>query len=431
MEDFGGNYARELRKDGYPIFLFLNPETLEVYVPDSDHLKGKALLNWLAKVGTFEEFKSVWDSTYTSGLYSDGEQNPLHLVALYRRNDFLSRIPELADLANLKDENENTVAHYAAGIGNQEILEQLTDPKRSVNFANKDGDYPIHVAIENGHTDLVKWFVLELNLKNKMSSRNTSPMAAALNARRFEIVEFLEPLKPERLRIEKTSMDGLFLSLCYFGWPSMVEYMLRYYSGSLRISDEFDPVEPAIKSTNPEVLKLVLDRTKSLKSKDAKQSYLHMAAYEDVPQMVEPLLANGLDVNGVISNNVTALYVAVTNGNLDVTLELLKNGADPNIHPDGGVSPIWAATYLGNRDEIQALIEAGASCELKPDFANTMVEYATLYDVPEVVLIALEECLSPDYELYDEFPGVFVADYFESNGVRSVLEERGQLLESV
>jgi hypothetical protein len=58
-----------------------------------------------------------------------------------------------------------------------------------------------------------------------------------------------------------------------------------------------------------------------------------------------------------------------------------------------------------------------------------MVEYATLYDIPEVVQIALDECLAPNYELFDEFSGIFVADYFGSEGVKQLLEEHGQTLD--
>ena len=58
-----------------------------------------------------------------------------------------------------------------------------------------------------------------------------------------------------------------------------------------------------------------------------------------------------------------------------------------------------------------------------------MVEYATLYDISEVVQIALDQCLTPDYKLYEEFSGIYVADYFGSDGVRQLLEAHGQKLD--
>ncbi len=431
MDNVRGRLVRGIRKEGYPAIWLLNPETMAVYKPATDHLHGKTLLNWLAKAGTLEEFESTWKSEGDTKLFSDGEYNPLHFLALYNRKGFLNQIPELEELVDEKDEIGNTMGHYAAGIGNLAILKELQKPERTLNTANDNGLYPTHIAVETGHSHLSRWLISEMGQKNKMSSQNISPIAAALNARRYDIVEYLVPLKPNRLRAEKTSLNALFIVLCKFGWSSMVEYLLSYYPRTLKVTEDFDPVKNAILSGNPEVLKLILEKTKEFSSGDAEAGYLHLAAAENSPEMIELLLARGLEVDGTFSQNLTALHLAVTTGNLEATLKLLEKGANPEITPEGGVSAIWAATYLGNREEIQALIEAGASCELNPDFANTMVEYATLYDIPEVVLIAMEKCLTPDYELYEEFPGIFVADYFGSTGVKKILAEHGQSLKSI
>ena len=212
----------------------------------------------------------------------------------------------------------------------------------------------------------------------------------------------------------------------------MVRYYLQNYNPELvDDSGRFDAIESAIRSGNPEVLSLVLDEVRKVgfNKPETKMTYLHLAALHNEAEMIPLLFEKGIPVDAVTKNGVSPLYLAVTFGGLEATLKLIEHGADPDLAPADGVSAIWAATYLGNRDEIQALIESGASCELNPDFANTMVEYATLYDVAEVVQIALDQCLAPDYQLYEDFSGIFVADYFGSDGVRRLLEAHGQKLD--
>ena len=430
----GGQLVGESNKRGHPAVWLLDPVTLQVKVPQTDTQNSKARLNWLMKVGSDQEVIEAWNSSASSVEYRNGEVNPLHLMAVYGRENLLSSMYGLEKLSKLSDHAlfSYNPGHYAAGVGNLSFFKLLQKPKLPVSSPNKNGYYPVHRAIRLGHLDLVRWLVETFGLKNiRRNGKLDAPIGMALNSRRHEIFDFLLGLKPRRVTFEKTSLTSFFSGLCQFGRTSMVKYVLTYKPELLDDLRRFDAVASAIRSGNPEVLSLVLDEVRELgfNKPETKMTYLHLAALHNEAEMIPLLIAKGIPVDSVTKNGVSPLYLAVTLGGLEATLKLIEYGANPDLAPKNGVSAIWAATYLGNRDEIQALIESGASCELNPDFANTMVEYATLYDVAEVVQIALDQCLAPDYQLYEDFSGIYVADYFGSDGVRRLLEAHGQRLD--
>ncbi len=440
LQDFsigriGWRLARESNKRGHPAFWLLDPVTLQIQVPQKDTHNEKARLNWLMKAGSDQEVIEAWNSRSSSVKYTNEEVNPLHLMALYGRENLLSSMPSLEKLSKLRDHDETGYypGHYAAGVGNLSFLKLLQQPERAISLSDREGYFPVHLAVRGGHLELTQWLVETFALKNKRRmDRKDAPVLMALNSRRHEIFDFLVKLKPRRISIEKTSLSGFFSGLCLFGRTSMVKYYLQNYKPELvDDSRRFDAIASAIRSGNPEVLSLVLDEVRKLgyNKPDTKMTYLHFAALHNEAEMIPLLIEKGISVDAVTKNGVSPLYLAVTLGGLEATLKLIEHGANPDLAPADGVSAIWAATYLGNRDEIQALIESGASCELNPDFANTMVEYATLYDVAEVVQIALDQCLAPDYQLYEDFSGIYVADYFGSDGVKRLLEAHGQKLD--
>ena len=439
LQDFstvrlGRKVVGESNKRGYPAFWLLDPVTLQVKVPQRDTHNEKARLNWLMKAGSDQEVIEAWNSNSSSVKYTNDEVNPLHLMALYGRENLLSSMPGLEKLSKLRDHDgsRETPGHYAARVGNQSFLKLLEQPKPAVSSSNNDGYFPVHLAIQYGHLELTRWLVETFDLKNnRRMDRVDAPILMALNSRRHEIFDYLVKLKPRKVSIQRTSLSSFFSGLCLFGRTSMVRYCLQNYNPELVDNlGRFDAIASAIRSGNPEVLSLVLDEIRKLgfSKPETKLTYLHLAALHNEAEMIPLLIEKGIPVDAVTISGVSPLYLAVTSGGLEATLKLIEYGANPDLAPADGVSAIWAATYLGNRDEIQALIESGASCELNPDFANTMVEYATLYDVAEVVQIALDQCLAPDYQLYEDFSGIYVADYFGSDGVRQLLEAHGQKL---
>jgi ankyrin repeat protein len=85
------------------------------------------------------------------------------------------------------------------------------------------------------------------------------------------------------------------------------------------------------------------------------------AATKDKAKVLDFLLAQGADVNGLNAGGKTPLYAAAEAGHKRMVERLLKAGADVNKGTSGGVTPLHAAVTAGHRQVTQTLISAGAS----------------------------------------------------------------------
>ena len=215
LQDFttarvGRQLVGESNKRGRPAFWLLDPVTLQVQIPRQNTQNEKARLNWLMKAGSDQEVIEAWNSSSSSVKYTNDEVNPLHLMALYGRENLLSSMPGLEKLSNLRDHDRSreTPGHYAARVGNHSFLKLLQQPKPALSSSNKNGYFPVHLAIQYGHLELTRWLVETFDLKNKRrEDREDAPVLMALNSRRHEIFDFLVKLKPRRVSHRKNLFE--------------------------------------------------------------------------------------------------------------------------------------------------------------------------------------------------------------------------------
>ena len=345
LQDFstgtvGGHLVRESDKRGHPAFWLLDPVTLQVQVPQTDTHNLKARLNWLMKAGLDRDVIEAWMSSSSLVEYTSGEVNPLHLMAMYGRENLLPSMPGLEKLSKLSDiewfGDGNYPSHYAASVGNLTFFKYLQHPELASSLSNKEGYYPVHLAIRYGHLELTRWLVDTFNLQEKKrKDRGDMPVGMALNFRRHEIFDFLLGLNTRRLSFEKTSLTDLFSGLCLFGRTSMVKYLLAYEPEILDDSGRFDAIESALRSGNPEVLSLVLEKVRNLgfQKTDLETTYLHVAARYNEAEMIPLLIAKGISVDAVTINGVSPLYLAVTSGGLEATLKLIELRSESGLDP--------------------------------------------------------------------------------------------------
>jgi len=423
------------QKKGFPVFWFLDRDTQKLLPPQfhQDNIKGR--LNWLIKSNQPEAFRKEWAQHQRKIKYKKGEVTPLHLIALYQQNELLTALPELeTKFIKSEDDEENTPAHYAAFVGNFDFFNRLTKPEKAVNLSDKNGFTPLHQAIFYGHTETVDSLIQNWELQNQPISRTrTTPLILALGFNRPDLLNRINHYEPKSIKLEPSDFNKYLPKICMSGNLQAVEFLLSLSSDPIDKGNEKAFLTAAILSGNPDLLQHLLTYLDPIPENDPEThlTYLHLAAMLNEPAMIPVLIDSGISINATTSEGKTPLFQAITNNNFEATLTLLDLGADPDIFPPDSVSAIWAATFNGNIKGIDALLRAGATCNLEPDFASIMVEYATLYDIPQVIQIALDQCLPEDYQLHDEFPGIYVADYFGSKQVVQFLESKGQSLNAV
>ncbi|XP_052188755.1 ankyrin repeat domain-containing protein EMB506, chloroplastic [Diospyros lotus] len=89
----------------------------------------------------------------------------------------------------------------------------------------------------------------------------------------------------------------------------------------------------------------------------AKWSLLHSLALAGQIRYMDMLLANGLDINLVDKDGLSALHTAIIGKKEAMISHLLRKGARPNIRDRDGASPLHYAVQVGARQTVKLLIK--------------------------------------------------------------------------
>lgn len=136
-------------------------------------------------------------------------------------------------------------------------------------------------------------------------------------------------------------------------------------------------------------------------------------------------LANGVDINFRNENNLTALFIAIVNGQTDAAKYLLKKGAylttwlndsilpiytaaeygrdeivkaildqdreQVNVTQSHGLTPLHVASFMGRLQTVKILLEYGAEINAKTQEGATALYYAAQENQKEILQLLLEK----------------------------------------
>jgi ankyrin repeat protein len=109
------------------------------------------------------------------------------------------------------------------------------------------------------------------------------------------------------------------------------------------------------------------------------------AAADGRTDVIEAMLANGTDVNGINKSKVTALMRAVEDSTVDA---LLKAGADVNMKDDAGLTALTWAALFRRTSLLKKLIAAGADVNVQTRDGKTVLDLVTDPEVRAVLVRA-------------------------------------------
>lgn len=189
------------------------------------------------------------------------------------------------------------------------------------------GTSALYQAVRKGESELVA-LLLGAGANVKVTSRFAPPVLwSAASRRRFEIVKLLVDAGAN---VDRTCS--------------------RVLSNSL-----YD----AVKKGDLPLVRLLLDSKADIEKKSyGDMSALYLAVSNGNWNAVELLLKYGADVN-VTCRGRPALFQAVSKGNRNIVKSLLENGADVNAKSPRGFTPVEKAAYDGNHDLLRLLLGQG------------------------------------------------------------------------
>ncbi|ELV12158.1 Dynein heavy chain 12, axonemal [Tupaia chinensis] len=273
---------------------------------------------------------------------------------------------------NLRCANERTALHEAAKLGRQDMVKLMLasgahpDPRSSYGFT------PLALAAQGGHTE-----IMELLLQKGKHFYMFSTIPRGANAHG-----------------QASDSSSILLEAASGGNPDSVTLLLEYGAdANIPKNSGHLPIHVAADRGHLLALKMLVPVTDLAAIKKSGISPVHCAAASAHPQCLELLIQAGFDVNFMLDPRIrkhyddqrkSALYFAVSNGDLSSVKLLLSAGALPNQDP---VNCLQIALRMGNYELISLLLRHGANvnyfCRVNPLHFPSALQY-TLKD--EVML---------------------------------------------
>jgi ankyrin repeat protein len=249
--------------------------------------------------------------------------------------------------------------HYAAKVGNTEVVKILLDKGAAVNTVNQMGVMPLHYAALSGHIELVKMLLDKDAAVNTANQMGVTPLHYAAYYGHAKIVEML---LEKGAAVDAKEIYGGSLPLhiaAENGHVKVVEALLEANAATLDAKNvnSLTPLHYAAQNGHAEVVRVLLERGADFNATAEKGiTPLHFAAKNGRTEVVRVLLEKGADFNATDEKNLTPLHFAATNGHVEIVKALLEKGAGKNVIGDGYVLLHSVARY-GRADVIEVLLD--------------------------------------------------------------------------
>ena len=291
------------------------------------------------------------------------DQTPLMIAACYNHKNILIQLLKAGAIINETNENNeinenNNALMIAAAAGSFECLKILLEYGASINEQNKYGETALTIVALYREPKCLQ-LLLEHNasLDVQDNEGNTALMQAAASGS-AECVKILINSNAKLDLIDDNGNDALIKSLSE-GMDNYGDCSLLLINAGCMINQE---------------------------NKNGKTPLSIAVSYDKV-NVINELIARGVNVNHCTKNNVTALWTAADKRVENLLKILLDAGANPNIGRPPLVASVDHRWY--NVEFVKILLEAGADINAVDIYYGTMMLYAAIMGKPEIVKIAL------------------------------------------
>ena len=311
---------------------------------------------------------------------------------------------------NQGDKNGVTLLHYAAEVGNKDVVSCLL-LNGAQNFGVGadvviggtqaiQGYTPLHLAAKNGHRDIVQ-YLLNAGANSQSRTRwrgmfrgdtpaevaKTDEIEALIdsssNYTTERIYHYLKDIRADQSntilsliqngtnltrRIGSNQSTLLHIAISYEASEEVVKALAD--SGvliNMQDGTKNTPLHIAVETSSPEILQHLIQRGANVDVKNihGETPLLKLLRSDRFSaQNVDCLLLNGADPKVADSRGETALHCAVFTDHTEVIDSLIKHGADVNAQTESGYTPLHNAVFQKNPKATFLLLRAGADITL-------------------------------------------------------------------
>ncbi len=266
----------------------------------------------------------------------------------------------------------------AASVGDVQAVQAAMDRKEPIDGVDGRGFTPLYFAASKGHLEVVELLVKAgANPYAVSSPRRLSPFVAAITNDHGKVAEAM--LAEGIPKDTNVAMTALSVALRKDMTGLVVQLINRL------------PGKESREHAKQLVLELGSESTVRAVVEDMSTVPLWVAARIGAVDALKQILEGKPDLAEFNSDGLTALHVAVQNGNVECASLLLSAGANPNVP-----TVLQRATALhfsamgGGREIIDELLRRGADVNAVSKEGFTPLYYAVMFRRAEVVKTLLE-----------------------------------------
>ncbi|KAM9807671.1 ankyrin repeat and SOCS box protein 15-like [Neosynchiropus ocellatus] len=310
----------------------------------------------------------------------------------------------------------------AVRAGSFELANMLVSHGAWVEQVCRKGWTAMHEAAKVGHVDIMMLLLRSGGRVNQKDAMGVTPLAVAAEQGHFHIAEILVNCGS---RVNSQACDGesVLLDAAGSGNTACIKMLLDNGANpNLASITGHLPIHKAAYAGHYEALEMLIPLTTKKAIKDAGQSPVHSAAEGGQGRCLTLLLSCGFDVNYRMNTRnsenyrdlrKSALYFAVSNGDVECTRILLAAGAKTDMDP---LCCLLVAVRSGHYRIVKLLLAAKAdvNCYFRV-VSDTVFPTALQYCVKDEVMMRL--LLNNGYRVEQCF-------YCHHDDIASLAEER-------
>lgn len=202
-----------------------------------------------------------------------------------------------------------------------------------------------------------------------------------------------------------------------------IEEIKKLIAGGANIDEERSgntPMDIAAYLGHKDIVNLLFDKGAKLSS-----NALIYSAQEGKKDVVEFLIANGLNVSLKNENGNTPLHIAALNGQVDVVKFLVGKEANINEPNKLGITPLYQAVKNGYSIIAELLIINGAQLNTQNAKGSTLLHIATFNDNEEMVKLLISKGVNVNKKNKNDKTPLHTAKEFGYTEIAELLKKNG------
>lgn len=224
--------------------------------------------------------------------------------------------------------DECTPLHLCCQWGLEQVIQTLIEHDADVNARDIEGKTPIHVAIQNQHSQIISLLLyhpnIDLNIRDK---KGLTPFATALTFRNNKAAQaILERLPKAAEQCDNKGRNFLHTAIQKNDMESILFLMSIQVDVNSRVHDvtQTPPLHLAAVSGNEMLVRSLILAGARVNDTDAnRNTALHTAAKAGHASIISALLQNNINFDAINADGDNALHVAVREGHVSVVRTLL------------------------------------------------------------------------------------------------------------